>query len=116
MDGCSLAITGGVSPVVTHGNYKNAHGAGPRASQTRTLRKIDEHHLASGFGAVQKSLAKNQYAATHAEKTQGINHLVTVVGIRNTTTNLWTFYWQKRMSDANNLNAPMILEGRNVIM
>jgi hypothetical protein len=94
MDGCSLAISSGAAPVVTHSNYKSTQNANV-ASEGLTKYRIQQQHAALGVD-VQRALLKGQYAASANQKTRGINQLVTVVGIRNTTANTWTFYWQRR--------------------
>lgn len=115
MDGCSLSISSGASPIVTHGNYKGI--ADPtRASQSRTLRKIKEHHEGTLHSDVNRSLRKNQYVADHALKTEGLNNLVTVVGFRNTTTGVWSFYWQRRRVDATDPTVGPILMDRAVLI
>jgi hypothetical protein len=94
MDGCSLAISSGATPIVTHSNYKSTQNANV-ASQGLTKYRIQQQHTALGVD-VQRTLLKGQYAASANQKTRGINQLVTVVGIRNTISNTWTFYWQRR--------------------
>lgn len=115
MDGCSLSISSGVSPIVTHGNYKGITDP-TRASQSRTLRKIREHHVNTLGSDVNRSLRKNRYVAGHALKTQGLNNLVTVVGFRNTTTGSWAFYWQRRRVDATDPTVGPILMDRAVLI
>jgi hypothetical protein len=95
MDGCSLAISSGNAPIVTHGNYRFLHDEG-RVSTARTLTEMASHHVTTLNTDVGAILGKHQYAATHAEKTQGTNYLVTVVGFRDTIRNTWSFYWQRR--------------------
>lgn len=112
MDGCSLAISSGVSPVVTHGNYRNLQNQG-RVDQLRTVNEMTQHHTSLNVD-VGKTFTKNQYAATHDEKTRGINRLVTVVGIRNKHTNNWRFFWQRREVDSNRPNSAPILQDRLV--
>jgi hypothetical protein len=95
MDGCSLAISSGASPIVTHGNYRNLHDQG-KVSVARTLAEMRNHHGTTLNSDVDKTLLKTDYAATHQEKTSGTNYLVTVVGFRDTVRNTWSFYWQRR--------------------
>src|SRR5262249_30260187 len=113
MDGCCLSISGGVSPIVTHANYKNTLNP-TVADESLTMSKIRGHHHITLGGNVNRSLKKSQYAASHAEKTQGINKLVTVIGFRDPQTNAWEFYWQRRRVDANNPTVGIILEDRFV--
>lgn len=93
MDGCSLAISSGASPVVTHANYKSKTRPDV-ASESRTMRHIQQRHADLGVD-VAVSLRKSQYVASSAQKQQGINKLVTVVGFRDPVTNSWSFYWQR---------------------
>jgi hypothetical protein len=95
MDGCSLAISSGAAPVVTHGNYRSVVNP-DRASALRTIAEMASHHTTNLNTDVAKILSKDQYAATHQQKLQGINNLVTVVGFRDTIHNTWSFYWQRR--------------------
>jgi hypothetical protein len=95
MDGCSLAISSGAAPVVTHGNYRSVINP-DRADANRTIAEMGNHHLTNLNTDVGATLSKDQYAATHQQKLQGINNLVTVVGFRDTVNNTWRFYWQRR--------------------
>lgn len=94
MDGCSLAISSGASPIVTHANYKSTQNANV-ASEGLTRHRINQQHTALGTD-VQRTLMKSQYVASANQKTRGINHMVTVIGFRNPTANTWSFYWQRR--------------------
>ena len=115
MDGCSLAISSGASPIVTHGNYKKL--ADPtKASQGRTLTEITTHHTVTHGSDVNRSLLKNQYVASVTDKTAGRNNLVTVVGFRDTVANTWSFYWQRRRVDAAAPYVGMILQDRAVLI
>ena len=113
MDGCSLAISSGASPIVTHGNYKKL--ADPtKASQGRTLAEITAHHTVTHGSDVARTLLKNQYVASVADKTAGLNNLVTVVGFRDTVANTWSFYWQRRRVNADATYVGMILQDRSL--
>lgn len=90
MNGCCLAISSGSNPVVTHGNYRN----GNIVDQKRTMDEIRQQHQGLGVGVL-KSLEKDTYAATPEEKHEGLDNLVTVIGIRNRITGAWDFYWQR---------------------
>jgi hypothetical protein len=115
MDGCSLAISSGRSPIVTHGNYKKL--ADPtRASESRTIQMMSDHHQNTLGSDVNRVLGKKTYVATHAQKTQGLNNLVTVVGFRDTVTGNWSFYWQRRRVDATNPNIGPVLLDRAVVI
>lgn len=115
MDGCSLAISSGPSPIVTHGNYKKL--ADPtKASQGRTLAEITAHHTVTHGSDVNRSLLKNQYVASAVDKTAGLNNLVTVVGFRNSVTNTWSFYWQRRRVNAAAPYVGMVLQDRAVVI
>lgn len=94
MDGCSLAISSGATPTVTHSNYKSTQNPNA-ASEGLTKYRIQQQHTALGVD-VQRTLMKGQYTASANQKKRGINQLVTVVGFRNTLANSWTFYWQRR--------------------
>lgn len=94
MDGCSLAISSGPTPVVTHSNYKSTQNVSV-ASEGLTRHRIEQQHQALGVD-VQRTLMKGQYVASPKQKKRGINQLVTVIGFRNTIANSWTFYWQRR--------------------
>ena len=98
MDGCSLAISSGVNPTVTHGNYKMKLDD-TRADEARTLRKIDGHHAALHTDRA-KTLAKDTYAMPGAQKTLGFNFLVTVVGFRDPVTGVWDFFYQRRKTSS----------------
>jgi len=115
MDGCSLSISSGASPVVTHGNYKKVNDPN-RVSQGTTLNEINTHHTTTLGTDVNRSLRKNQYVATHAEKLQGINRMVTVVGFRDPVANTWDFYWQRRVDDLTNPGSKLILQDRMVLI
>jgi hypothetical protein len=95
MDGCSLAISSGANPIVTHGNYRNVQDP-TKVSVVRTLAEMTNHHNTTLGSDVGRTLLKSDYAATHAEKTAGTNYLVTVVGFRDTVRNSWRFYYQRR--------------------
>jgi hypothetical protein len=112
MDGCSLAISSGASPVVTHGNYKSARDPN-LASQARTVRRINQQHTALGTD-VNRTLLKSAYVATPQQKAAGLNHLVTVVGFRDRATSTWSFYYQKRLRDYNDPNSALVLQDRMV--
>lgn len=114
MDGCSLSISSGASPLVTHGNYKDPTDP-TKASETRTMAKINKQHTALGTD-VARSLRKNDYVASTASKNAGINNLVTVVGFRDTNTGTWSFYYQKRVRDYNDPNSKLLLEDRMVLI
>jgi len=101
MDGCTLGISSGANPMVTHANYRRRNDDN-KASESRTVRKIRQHHQNAHTTDVDKWLRKGQYAATSAEKTAGYNRLVTALGIRNRVTGQWRFYWQRRQIDARN--------------
>jgi len=94
MDGCSLAISSGATPIVTHANYKSPDNPGV-ASEELTRERIDQQHAALGVD-VSRTLMKSRYAARAVLKERGINKMVTVVGFRNTATGVWSFYWQRR--------------------
>ncbi|MFA6262784.1 MAG: hypothetical protein WC760_15095, partial [Bacteroidia bacterium] len=94
MDGCSLAISSGASPIVTHANYKSTQNVNV-ASEGLTRHRINQQHAALGTD-VQRTLMKSQYVASANQKNRGINHMVTVIGFRNPTANTWSFYWQRR--------------------
>jgi hypothetical protein len=90
MDGCSLAVTSGTNPMVTHANYKSTTpGKEGIASQSRTLQAIrDEQGDDTRF-----LLKKKDYVDT-AKKEEGTNSEVTVLGFRENGS--WSFYWQRR--------------------
>jgi hypothetical protein len=117
MDGCSLAISSGAAPIVTHGNYRSTSDP-TRASQARTVGEMMTHHTNTLGTNVAKVLRKDDYAASHAEKQAGINKLVTVVGFRDTVHNTWSFYWQRRkmiLGDAaSGTHTKMVLQDRLV--
>lgn len=94
MDGCSLAISSGIAPIVTHSNYKSTQRAGV-ASEGLTRRRIEQQHQALHTD-IAKTLMKGRYAASASQKNRGINQQVTVVGFRNPVSNTWSFYWQRR--------------------
>jgi hypothetical protein len=94
MDGCSLAISSGAAPIVTHSNYKSTQNPA-KASEGLTGWRIQQQHTALGVD-VDKSLMKGEYVASPKMKNRGINYLVTVVGFRDPTLNTWSFYWQRR--------------------
>ncbi len=115
MDGCSLAISSGASPIVTHGNYKKLTDP-TKASQGRTLTEITDHHTTTHGSDVARTLLKNQYVASATDKTAGLNNLVTVVGFRDTTANTWSFYWQRRRVNAAAPYVGMVLQDRAVVI
>lgn len=115
MDGCSLAISSGVSPIVTHGNYKKLTDP-TKASQGRTLTEITQHHTTTLGTDVNRTLLKNQYVASVADKTAGFNQLVTVVGFGDPATNAWSFYWQRRRVNAANPDVGIVLQDRAVVI
>src|SRR5262249_37244124 len=55
MDGCCLSISGGVSPIVTHANYKNTLNP-TVADESLTMSKIRGHHHITLGGNVNRSL------------------------------------------------------------
>jgi hypothetical protein len=114
MDGCSLAISSGVSPVVTHGNYKSTRDPN-LASQARTVRRINQQHAALGTD-VNRTLLKEAYVATPQQKAAGFNNLVTVVGFRDVATSTWNFYYQKRLRNYNDPNSALVLLDRMVVI
>jgi hypothetical protein len=85
MDGCSLAISSGPTPIVTHSNYKSTQNPNV-ASEGLTRYRIQQQHQAHGAD-VQRSLMKSQYVASPNQKTRGINYMVTVIGFRNSVSN-----------------------------
>jgi hypothetical protein len=94
MDGCSLAISSGATPVVTHANYKCK--INPNVTvEGRTLRKIGKQHQTLGVD-VDRELRRDTYTASAAKKLAGTNFQVTVIGFRDTKANDWSFYWQRR--------------------
>lgn len=113
MDGCTLGISSGANPIVTHGNYR-LPATPDRADEGRTMQEIRDHHQNTHGVDVDKWLRKSQYVATDAEKRRGINRLVTVIGFRNPDTGEWKFYWQRRKIDATGPNAKIILQDRLV--
>ena len=94
MDGCSLAISSGPTPIVTHSNYKSTQNPNV-ASEGLTKYKIDQQHAALGVD-VDKTFMKGEYVASPKQKKKGINLMVTVVGFRDPAANSWSFYWQRR--------------------
>jgi hypothetical protein len=113
MDGCSLAISSGASPTVTHGNYKGLVNVAI-ADQARTLQQMTDHHTNTLGTDVNRTLLKDTYAATAQEKEAGTNKLVTVVGFRDRIAGTWAFYWQRRQVNANDPAAKIILQDRLV--
>ncbi|MDZ7637862.1 MAG: hypothetical protein U5J83_06370 [Bryobacterales bacterium] len=115
MDGCSLAISSGASPIVTHGNYKKLTDP-TKASQGQTLNELTQHHTTTLGSDVNKTLLKNQYVASVVDKTAGFNNLVTVVGFRDTVGGTWSFYWQRRRVNAANPDVGIVLQDRAVLI
>jgi hypothetical protein len=114
MDGCSLAISSGASPLVTHGNYKDPTNPAV-ADQATTLAEMTQQHTARGTD-VHRTLLKDTYVATPEQKAGGVNRLVTVVGFRDPITSHWSFYYQSRMVDANRPDAKLLLQDRMVVI
>jgi hypothetical protein len=113
MDGCSLAISSGASPTVTHGNYKGLVNTGA-ADEARTLQQMTDHHTNTLGTDVSKTLPKDRYTATAEEKQAGTNKLVTVVGFRDPIARTWAFYWQRRVVNLADPKAGIILQDRLV--
>lgn len=110
MDGCTLAIGTGANPVITHGNYKQANDQ-TRVSQQRTENEIERQHALQNSG-IGRWLRKDAYAASHEEKLEGINNVVTVIGIRKH--GAWRFYYQRRQINAERPDADILLTDRLV--
>ncbi len=114
MDGCSLSISSGASPLVTHANYKDPHNPNV-ADEALTVAEINQQHHDRGAD-VNRSLVKSTYVASHGDKTLGYNNLVTVVGFRDTTAGTWSFYYQKRRVNANDPTSKLLLQDRMVLI
>ena len=78
MDGCSLAVTSGANPMVTHANYKSTKlGKEGNASQARTLAALREEQ-----GHDTSLLLKKKDYVDTVKKEAGVNSEVTVLGFR----------------------------------
>ena len=110
LDGCSFVIGSGTSPRVSHLNYQNREG---RVDQPRIKEKIRKVFGDEGKKPTKLTLA-DYSPNSHAEKLAGKTTMLTVAGFRDTASNTWSFYYQKRTQEMTALGIQEILTDRLV--
>jgi hypothetical protein len=93
LDGCSVVVGSGTNPTISHLNYQHVQNGQTVVDQGKIDREIFKTF---GLGT-RKALRKDDYS-DDAQKRLGTNFYVTVIGIRDTTSNTWDFYYQRRLS------------------